>query len=77
MPRDTTDPSEEDESFGAQMIRYRKARKMSRKDCADYLRSKGFEISQLSILRWEKHRRLPQNPELYHWLVTEFKRLKL
>lgn len=77
MPRVTKTPSENDASFSARLIRYRKERKFSRDDMTDFLRSKGFEIGKLAILRWETDAVLPRNPELYHWLVSDFKRLKL
>jgi hypothetical protein len=75
--RITKTPSENDSSFSARLIRYRKGRKFSRDDLADFLRAKGFEIGKLAILRWEMAGRLPRNPELYQWFASEFKRFKL
>lgn len=70
-------PEATDTSFGARLIRYRKRREFTREDLVTFVKGKGFEIKELAIARWELYGRLPQNPELYRTLVTEFERFGL
>jgi hypothetical protein len=77
MPRPMEMPDDKDTSFGARLIRYRDKRAFWRKDLVTFLRGKEFDIRELAIARWERNGRLPQNPELYRFLVTEFERFRL
>ena len=71
MPRPQLPPPDEDQSFGARVIRYRLKQGLSRQQLAAELLGVA-PITPKSIQRWENEGLLPRNP---HHYVEVMKRL--
>ena len=73
MPKPTKQPSLDDQSFGARLIRYRTSRDITRLKLAEILTQKEFPSSPKTIRNWEIHGQIPRG-EIYRFLIQKIER---
>jgi len=73
MPKLTTQPNPQEQSFGARLVRYRTAMNLTRETLVNELSKAGYPCSKETVYNWESRDQIPRG-ELYLHLLQKIKK---